>query len=243
MADDTPKTARVVLVRHAVTGETGSVLSGRQPGIDLSEDGRRQAKVLGERLSRFPIAAVYSSPIERTWQTAAAVAERHGVDVRRLDGVVEADYGDWTGEKLSELAKTDLWRVVQSAPSRATFPGGESIRAMQARAVDAVEGVADAHRGETVVVVSHSDVIKAVLSHYAGSHLDQFQRLVVSPASVSVVALGSGAPVVLSVNDTDGLDVLAPPPDQSEQSDREREGGDGGSGDGSGAAGAGKAGS
>lgn len=233
MADETPKTARVVLVRHAVTGETGSVLSGRQPGIDLSEEGRRQAKVLGERLSRFPIAAVYSSPIERTWQTAAAVAEPHGVDVRRLDGVVEADYGDWTGEKLSDLAKTDLWGVVQAAPSRATFPGGESIRGMQARAVDAVDGVADAHRGETVVVVSHSDVIKAVLSHYAGLHLDQFQRLVVSPASVSAVALGSGAAVVLSVNHTDTLDVLAPQPERSERSER---GGDG-------AAGAGKAGS
>lgn len=211
-ATSPPAATRLVLIRHAVTAETGSVLSGRTPGIDLSEEGRAQAKEVGERLAGLPVAAVYASPIERTFQTAEAIAEPHDLDVRLLEGVVEADYGDWTGGKLVDLAKTDLWRTVQRAPSRATFPSGESIRAMQARAVDALDRVVDGHAGDLVVVVSHSDVIKAAAAHYLGTPLDLFQRLVVSPASVTSFAFVDGhAPVALSLNDAGSLSYLAPP--------------------------------
>ncbi|MCZ7528298.1 MAG: MSMEG_4193 family putative phosphomutase [Acidimicrobiia bacterium] len=208
-----PVATRLLLVRHAVTAQTGGWLSGRRPGIDLSEEGRRQAAALAERLSVLPLAAVYASPIERTAQTARVVAARCGREVRLLEGVIEADYGEWTGGKLEELARTDLWRTVQVAPSRARFPGGESLAAMQARTVAALEDVAAAHPGEMVVVVSHADPIKAALAHFAGLHLDHFQRLVVSPASVSVVELGAFGASLLRCNDTGGLADLRPSPD------------------------------
>ena len=121
-APESPKPTTLVLVRHAVTEQTGPLLTGRTPGVDLSEDGRRQAEALAERLADLPVAAVYASPIERTAQTAAAVAERHAVEVHALPGALEADYGEWTGGKLADLAKTDLWKTVQRAPSRAPSP-------------------------------------------------------------------------------------------------------------------------
>src|SRR6185503_11819704 len=152
-----PTSTHLVLVRHAVTAQTGPLLSGRAPGIDLSDEGRTQADALGERLAALPVAAVYASPIERTTQTAQAVATRHGLDVQPLPGVLEADYGEWTGGKIAELAKTDLWKTVQRAPSRARFPGGESLAAMQARMVAALDEIVVQHPGDLVVVVSHAD--------------------------------------------------------------------------------------
>ncbi len=201
----------LVLARHAVTAQTGPMLSGRAPGIDLSDDGRRQAAALGERLAGLPVSTVYASPIERTTQTAQAVAARHGLTVQALDGVLEADYGEWTGQKLSDLAKTDLWTVVQRTPSRASFPQGESLAAMQARMVAALDAVVAAHPGELVVVVSHADPIKAAIAHYTGVHLDLFQRIVVSPASVTAFAFGAHGVAMLKCNDTGVLDELKPP--------------------------------
>ncbi|MCJ7672125.1 MAG: histidine phosphatase family protein, partial [Acidimicrobiia bacterium] len=154
-------TTRLVLARHAVTAQTGPLLSGRTPGIDLNETGRGQAEALGVRLAALPVAAVYASPIERTTQTAVAVAAHHGLEVRPLEGVLEADYGEWTGQKIADLAKTDLWKVVQRTPSRASFPGGEALAAMQTRMIATLDGVVAAHPGELVVVVSHADPIKA----------------------------------------------------------------------------------
>jgi len=121
-----PEVTRLVLARHAVTAQTGPMLTGRAPGVDLSDEGRRQADALAERLANHPVAVVYASPIERTTQTAQAVAARHGLPVEALPGVIEADYGEWTGGKIADLAKTDLWKTVQRAPSRARFPGGET---------------------------------------------------------------------------------------------------------------------
>ena len=201
---------RLVLARHAVTAQTGPLLSGRQPGIALSEEGRGQAAALGERLAALPVAAVYASPIERTTETARAIASHHRLEVRALDGVLEADYGEWTGQKLADLAKTDLWKVVQRAPSRASFPGGESLAAMQARMVRALEGVVADHPGELVVVVSHADPIKAAVAHYTGVHLDLFQRIVISPCSVTAILYGDSGPAVLTVNHTGDLAGLAP---------------------------------
>jgi probable phosphoglycerate mutase len=203
-----PRSTRLVLARHAVTAQTGPMLSGRAPGIDLSDDGQRQAKALGERLADLQVAAVYASPIERTVQTAEAVAAHHGLEVRPLTGVLEADYGEWTGQKLQELAKTDLWKVVQRMPSRASFPGGESLAAMQARMVAALEEVVADHPGDLVVVVSHADPIKAAIAHYTGVHLDLFQRIVVSPASVTAFEFGEHGVTMLKCNDTGSLDEL-----------------------------------
>jgi probable phosphomutase (TIGR03848 family) len=216
-ATDSPKPTTLVLVRHAVTAQTGPLLTGRAPGVDLSDDGRKQAAALAERLADLPVAAVYASPIERTAQTAAALAERHDLAVQSLAGALEADYGEWTGGKLADLAKTDLWKTVQRAPSRARFPGGESMTEMQARIVGCLEAVVADHPGDIVVVVSHADPIKAAIAHYTGLHLDQFQRIVVSPASVTAFQLSAHGAALVKCNDTGNLDELRPPPEKKKE--------------------------
>jgi probable phosphomutase (TIGR03848 family) len=200
----------LLLLRHAVTEHTGARLSGWTPGLHLSEDGRGQAKALAERLGPVPIDAVYASPLERCQETAAVVADARGLKVETLDEVGEVRYGDWTGRELKELARQPLWKVVQATPSAARFPDGESLFEMQARAVLAVERLREAHQGQTVAVCSHADVIKAVACHYLGNHLDLFQRLVVSPASVTGFAFGP-VPYLVRLNDTGGNGDLAPP--------------------------------
>jgi probable phosphoglycerate mutase len=206
------RTTTIVLVRHAVTPQTGPLLSGRAPGIALSELGREQAAAVGARLAASRIDAVYASPIDRTRETAEHIAAHHGLTVRINNGVIEADYGGWTGGKLEDLAKTDLWKVVQRQPSRARFPDGESIAEMQTRTVAALEELVTAHPGETVVVVSHADPIKSVIAHYTGVHLDLFQRITVSPASVTAFAFGPHGVVQLTCNDTGTLAELLPKP-------------------------------
>ncbi len=195
----------LVLLRHATTPATGRRLGGWTPGVHLDAAGRDQAEAAARRLASMQVAAVYASPLERTRETAAAVARAHGLRVRIERGIGEVDYGEWTDRPLAQLRRLKLWRTIQQAPSRVTFPGGESIRAAQQRAVEATERIAAAHPGETVVLVSHADIIKAVLAHHLGMGLDLFQRIVISPASSSVVVLPEGgAPAVLSVNDTSG---------------------------------------
>jgi probable phosphomutase (TIGR03848 family) len=219
---------RLVLARHAVTAQTGPLLSGRAPGIDLSDEGRRQAEALGLRLAGLPVRAVYASPIERTTQTAEAIAAHHRLSVRSLPGVLEADYGAWTGQKLADLAKTDLWKVVQRTPSRASFPDGESLAGMQARMVAALEAVVADHPAALVVVVSHADPIKAAIAHYTGVHLDLFQRILVSPASVTAFAFSEHGVAMLKCNDTGSLDELEPPkppPDEHRGKKRKKKAG------------------
>jgi probable phosphoglycerate mutase len=210
-----PASTTLVLVRHAVTAHTGPLLSGRMPGIDLSELGVEQAEAAGARLAVLPVTAIYASPIERTRQTAERIAQHHGLDVQPLEGVIEADYGEWTGGKIADLAKTDLWKTVQTVPSRARFPSGESIAEMQSRMVVALEAVVADHPGEMVVVVSHADPIKAAIAHFTGVHLDLFQRIVVSPASVTVFQLGPHGSVMIKCNDTGTLDELVPKPKEA----------------------------
>ncbi len=212
MTDDPPKPpTRLLLVRHAVTAQTGPILSGRLPGIDLSDHGRSQADATAVRLAKLPIAAIYASPIDRTYQTASTIAAHHALEVQILDGVIEAEYGDWTGGELKELAKSPEWRVVQAAPSRARFPGGESIREMQSRTVAALDALVAAHEHEMVVVVSHADPIKSAIAHYTGVHLDLFQRIHVSPASVTVLEFHTYGVMLVKCNDTGSLDELLPP--------------------------------
>lgn len=193
----------LILLRHATTPATGRRLGGRTPGVHLDEPGRAQAVAAARRLAPLSISAVYASPLERTRETAAEVARAHGLRVRIERGILEVDYGDWTDRPLSQLRRLALWRTVQQAPSRVTFPGGESIRASQQRAVEATERLATAHLGETIVLVSHADVIKAVVAHHLGMGLDLFQRIVISPASSTVLVLPEGAtPALITLNDT-----------------------------------------
>jgi probable phosphomutase (TIGR03848 family) len=200
----------LLLLRHAVTEHTGARLSGWTPGLHLSEEGQRQAKELAGRLEAVPLDALYASPLERCQETAAAVAEAKGLNVETLEDIGEVRYGDWTGRALKELGREPLWKVVQSSPSAARFPEGESLFEMQARAVLAIERLREAHPKQTVAVCSHADVIKALTCHYLGMHLDLFQRVVVSPASVTAFAFGPG-PYLVRLNDTGGNGDLAPP--------------------------------
>lgn len=191
----------LLLVRHATTPATGHRLGGWTPGIDLDEQGRHQAEVLADRLGVIPISAVYASPLERTVQTARPIARRHGLRVRVRRAFGEVDFGTWTNLPLHQLRRRRAWGIVQHTPSRMTFPGGESLRAAQARAVDGIEELAVAHPDTSLVVVSHADIIKAVLAHYLGMGLDMFQRLVIDPASVSVLDVPAGAsPTVRGIN-------------------------------------------
>lgn len=203
--------ATVVLVRHATTAATGTRLVGWTPGVDLDDAGRTQAEAAAARLADLPVEAIYSSPLERTMQTAAAIARHHDLEVLADRALGEVDYGGWTNQPLDELRREPLWPVIQSTPSRVGFPDGETIRGAQARAVDAVESLAARHRG-LVVAVSHADVIKAVVAHLIGMPLDSFQRLVVSPASITVLHLApASAPLLLRFNDTGPIEPPPPP--------------------------------
>jgi len=195
----------LLLVRHGLTEMTGSALAGWTPGVTLSERGRGQAAELAERLRELALDAIVTSPLERCRETAAAVAR--GRDLRPAvdERFGEVGYGEWTGRRLEELAKEPLWRVVQAHPSAATFPGGESLAAMQARAVAAVRDW-NARLGEKAVylVCSHGDVIKAIVADALGLHLDQFQRITADPASLTVIRYTPLRPFIIRMNDVGG---------------------------------------
>jgi probable phosphomutase (TIGR03848 family) len=194
---------RVLLVRHGHTESTGTILPGRTPGLNLSDTGRAQAQGTAELIADgATVDAVYTSPLERARQTAApiAAAARQRAKVDR--GLLEVDFGEWTGQQLAALMKKPEWATVQRTPSSFRFPGGESFAEMQLRIVSTIDRLRAAHPGGTIVCVSHADPIKAAIAHAIGTHLDLFQRIVVSPASVSVLAFLNGGPVVLSVNST-----------------------------------------
>ncbi len=225
-----PTATTVLLVRHGTTPTTGRELPGRAPGLHLSDVGRRQAddvaaRILalahppapdgaaadGDKKSRgLPIAAVYASPLERTRETAAPIAAALGHDIRVDEGLVELDIGDWTGMELKVAMKRPEWATVQRYPSGFTFPGGESFLAMQTRVLAALDRMRAAHPGQAVVAVSHADPIRAVVSHAMGSHLDMFQRVVVSPCSLTAIVFGDGGPTVLTVNATGPATALVP---------------------------------
>jgi probable phosphoglycerate mutase len=195
----------VLLVRHAVTPTTGKVLPGRARGLHLSEAGHRQAEAVAKRLEALPrIAAVYSSPLERARETAAAIARAHGLAVRIERGLLECDFGAWTGASLRRLARKREWAVVQRHPSGFRFPGGESFVEMQSRIANAVRRLVERHPDRTIVAVSHADPIKVLLAHVLGAPLDLFQRLVIAPASVSAVVFRRDGATVLTVNSVDG---------------------------------------
>lgn len=206
--------ATVLLVRHGRTAaNTSGLLAGRTPGVLLDDVGREQAVRAGERLAGVPLAAVVTSPLERCRETARALLDQQARPLEAIvdDAVTECDYGQWQGRSLGELAKEQLWSVVQNHPAAVVFPGGESLAAMQARAVAAVrrhDAAVEAEHGPAAVwaLVSHGDIIKAVLADALGMHLDLFQRLNVGPASVSIVRYGTSRPDVVATN-TDAGDL------------------------------------
>ena len=201
-----------LLVRHGVTSSTGKVLPGRAPGLHLSETGQQQEATGAQRIAELAVAptALYVSPLERTRETAAPIARALGLKAVPHKGLLDCDFGDWTGASLAQLRKRKEWQTVQHAPSAFRFPNGESFLEMQQRIWGTLEALAAKHPGELVVVVSHADPIKAAVTFAQGVPLDLFQRTVISTCSVSVLTLGSGAPVVLSVNNTASLKELRP---------------------------------
>jgi probable phosphoglycerate mutase len=205
----------VLLVRHGQTPTTGKVLPGRAPGLHLADKGREQADKVAGRIAALQtearkVAAVYASPLERTRETAAPIAKALGLPVRRDKGLLEADFGEWTGAELKVLYKKPEWRTVQRNPSGFRFPAGESFTEMQTRICSAIDRLRIAHPGQTIVAVSHADPIKAAVAHALGTHLDLFQRIVVSPCSVSAILYSADGPVVLAVNSTGDLASLVP---------------------------------
>ena len=200
----------LLLVRHGLTALTGPILAGRTRGVSLDERGLAQAAALAGRLRSVPLAAIVSSPLERCLETARAIAagrERAGapLEVETDERLLEVDYGTWTGGEIRQLAKEPLWRVVQAHPSAAAFPGGESLSAMSARAVEAVRDV-NARLGSdaTWLACTHGDVIKAIVADALGLHLDGFQRIIADPCSLTVIRYAETRAFVVRTNDVGG---------------------------------------
>lgn len=209
--------ATLILVRHGrSTANTSGVLAGRMPGVSLDERGVSQAAALPDRLAGLPLTAVVTSPLQRCRETVAPLlAARPELTLHTEDRISECDYGDWSGRKLAELGDEPLMKTVQQHPSSAAFPGGESMRAMQARAVDAVRdwnARTDAEHGEDAVyaMCSHGDIIKSVIADALGMHLDLFQRIHVDPCSLTAIRYTAVRPFVLRLGDTGEFGSLAP---------------------------------
>lgn len=193
---------RILLIRHGINDYIQKgLLAGRTPGVHLNAQGQEQAAALAERFAATQLVAIYSSPLERTLETAAPIAQRLGLAVQHLDGLLESDCGEWTGRALEELNKTETWKLVQVQPSRFRFPGGESMAEIQARMVATLERLQAAHPGQTIAVVSHSDPIKLAVAYYLGMGLDSFQRLEVAPASVTELEFTPWRTRLLRLND------------------------------------------
>jgi probable phosphoglycerate mutase len=206
----------VLLLRHGLTALTGPILSGRTPGLHLDERGRAQVAALGERIRSVPLAAIVSSPLERCRETAdAVIAGREPAPPLHVDDRVgEVHYGSWTGRPFKELTKDPLWRVVQAHPSAAVFPDGEGLAAMAARAAEAVRDWNERLGPDaTYALVSHADVIKSLIADALGLHLDGYQRIMVDPASLSVIQYTPLRTSVVRVNDSGGgVEALVPRP-------------------------------
>ncbi|GAA3479652.1 MULTISPECIES: histidine phosphatase family protein [Streptomyces] len=207
----------LILVRHGrSTANTAGVLAGRTPGVALDERGVAQAAALPGRLASLPLAAAVSSPLQRCRETLQPLLDaRPGLPLHTEERISECDYGDWAGRKLAELSDEPLMSVVQQHPSAVAFPGGESMRAMQARAVDAVRewnARIEAEHGDGAVYVmcSHGDIIKSVVADALGMHLDLFQRIQAEPCSVTAIRYTRLRPFLLRLGDTGDFASLEP---------------------------------
>ena len=181
------------------------MLPGRAPGLHLADVGVQQAERAGERIAELTrVDAIYTSPMERARETAAPIGKAVGIRPKVMNGLIECDFGDWTGAELKQLMKLPEWRTVQKAPSTFRFPNGESFTEMQVRMVTTLDQLREHHPGGVIVCVSHADTIKAAMAHALGTHLDLFQRIVISTCSISGIAWSTDGPVALTVNSTGG---------------------------------------
>jgi len=210
------------MIRHAANDfvQDGK-LAGRLPDVHLNDQGRQQAEQMAVRMAKVKLDAIYSSPLERAVETAEYIARPRELAIQTRDGLNEIDCGTWTSQKIDDLNKTDEWRMFQVYPSGARMPQGETGSQMQTRAVREVQALCAAHPEGSLAIVSHADVIKALVAHYAGVHLDLFQRLIVSPASVTVIWTGPWGPRLIRFNDAGPLEDIQPPK-PVEKSDAEK---------------------
>jgi probable phosphoglycerate mutase len=191
-----------LLIRHALNDYIDKAIAGWTPDVHLNDAGRAQVERLAERLAQAPIAAIYSSPLERARETAAPLAKRLGLDVRMCEAFGEIGYGEWTGKSLSELARDGRWGQFNSVRSLTRAPGGETMLEAQTRVMAAIEVLCDQHPREMIAVFSHGDVIKAAIAYFLGIPLDFYYRFDIGPASVSVVTIDDHGPRLLRINDT-----------------------------------------
>jgi probable phosphomutase (TIGR03848 family) len=196
-----------LLIRHATTDSVGLRLSGRMAGVLLNEEGRVQAQQLAGRLADLPLAAIYSSPLERARETAGPLAVAHQLEAVLWEDFWEIDCGAWTNGAIADLARQPPFQRFNSFRSGTRIPGGETMLEAQVRVVTGLEKLRRQHPQETVAVISHGDLIKAAVAYYAGIHLDMFQRIEISPASVSVIAIDDDTARILLVNDTGGIQI------------------------------------
>jgi len=209
-----PPVLTVVLVRHGQsTANVAGVLAGRTPGVRLNEHGEGQAAAIAERLASARFDRLISSPLERCIQTVTPFSAAVKLPIETDEHFVEVDYGSWSGRALKDLGAEPLWRTVQAHPSAAVFPDGEGLAAVSARAAAGIRDIRlAAQQDQTVLICSHGDVIKAILADALGMHLDAFQRIVVAPASISVIRYTQLRPFVERINDTGDLGSISPYP-------------------------------
>ena len=207
----------LLLIRHGANDWVHGRLAGWTPGVHLNEEGRRQAAMLAARLAMLPIDAIYTSPLERTVETAQAVAGPRALPLRLVEGLGEVKYGEWQGAELKELYKHELWPGVQFYPSGTRFPGGETLGEAQVRMVATLDGLRAQHPKGVIAVVSHADIIKLAVAYYIGMHIDLFQRLEISPCSVTALAFTRMGPRLLTYNDIGTLEHLKPRPEEPKQ--------------------------
>jgi probable phosphomutase (TIGR03848 family) len=203
----------LLLIRHGTNDWVHGRLAGWTPGVHLNADGKAQAVALGERLGDLPIAAVYTSPLERCVETATAIAQPRGLPLRLVEQIGEVRYGEWQGAELKELYKHELWPGVQFYPSGTRFPNGETLGEAQMRMVQALDGLRAMHPKEMIAVCSHADIIKLAVAYYIGMHIDLFQRLVINPCSLTAIAFERMGPRILALNETGSLEHLRPKPE------------------------------
>ena len=194
-----------LLIRHGANDTVGKSIAGRMPGIHLNAEGQAQAERLAERLAAVPLAAIYASPLERTWETAEYIARRAGQEVRRCEAILEIDYGEWTGLDIRRVLDEEHWKHYNSFRSGTRIPSGELMLEAQARIVVELARLRALHSQETIALVSHGDLIRAAIAYYAGIPLDLFSRIEISCASVSVLVLHDYGARLLKLNDTGEL--------------------------------------
>lgn len=197
----------ILLVRHGLNDYVGRALAGRSPGVHLNDEGRAQAARLAARLASLPIAAVYSSPLERAVETARPIAAARSLELRLSEAAMEIDFGEWTGRTIAELETDPLWKRFNTERSTTRAPGGELMAEAQERMVAAIEELRAAHPGTSIVLVSHADVIRAALAHYARVPLDAVGRFEIRPASVTALRLWDDWTLVLCVNENGDLSL------------------------------------